>query len=186
MDMVKRKGGINQTNLVYARVTELIKKEGIVKVLELLKEEIIKLENEPSKQINKAGPYENIFITRKQLEMIYCPSTILKMNMIDKNSVALSKNKVYVNVKNRQFQIADKIFSLAPRRFDMFCTLLCSDEPVNRDNLLKRIWGSNYFEPKIVDITVARLRNDLRTVQKLISIKTVRHGYNLEISDYIL
>jgi len=192
------------TREIHAKVDTLIRAEGPAKVLERLegkRENIIikKLEESTDRQTDHKStvylhlsnprdglfPYDGSFITRKQLREANDPSTARK-DTLDKNPKSTRKSQLHINLKHCEVRIADKTFLLAERRFKMFCLLICNERPVERESILIDLWGSEQFDSKIVDVTVARLRHDLRSVQEFINIQTTRYGYELKIKDSIL
>ena len=91
----------------------------------------------------------------------------------------IRKGPLCVDLKTRQIGINGKAFApLAVRRFDVLCALMRSDGPVSREKLLKEIWGGVHNDPKVVDMTIARLRRDLKGAKHVL-IQTTRYGYEL-------
>lgn len=74
-----------------------------------------------------------------------------------------------------------KLPRLAARRFDLLVTLLGAEEALSRDQLLERIWNG-IDNPNLVDVTVLRLRQDLKKVPAF-RIKAERDGYLLVFRD---
>lgn len=71
---------------------------------------------------------------------------------------------------------------LAPRRFELLCALLRSDRAVSREELLDLLWDEEHGA-SVVDVTVLRLRDDLRT-QPVLSIATAVGGYLAVLAPY--
>lgn len=90
----------------------------------------------------------------------------------------LRKGRMSIDFASRQIWVDDeKIPSLPIKRFDLLCALMRRDGPASREELQKEVWGE-HNDPKVVDMTISRLRQDLQTA-KGIEIKTARHGYEL-------
>ncbi|MDO8805908.1 MAG: response regulator transcription factor [Elusimicrobiota bacterium] len=93
----------------------------------------------------------------------------------------LRKGHLIVDLKTRQFMFGNKSFpQLAPQRFFLLCALMRSDGPVSREKLLLDIWDETR-DPKVVDVTIARLRRDFKNLRH-VTIQTTRHGYALIVS----
>ncbi|MBO4734039.1 MAG: response regulator transcription factor [Clostridia bacterium] len=66
--------------------------------------------------------------------------------VLDLRRRALQKNGKHIELTQVEFQIMEYFFTH-------------SDTPVSRTDLLKKVWGDNYFgEEKIVDVNIRRLR----------------------------
>lgn len=90
----------------------------------------------------------------------------------------LRRGPLVVDLRTRQFSCCGKTFPpLAPQRFSLLCALMRGDGPVSREKLLLEVWGE-LKDPKVVDVTIGRLRRDLKGV-KQVSIQPARHGYTL-------
>lgn len=75
--------------------------------------------------------------------------------------------EVAVDVKTRRISIDGReLPQLAARRFDLLSELLEADGAVSRSELLMRIWNGN-DNLNLVDVTVLRLRQDLKKVRTL-------------------
>jgi len=94
----------------------------------------------------------------------------------------LSKGRLEVDLRTRQFTYAGRSFPpLAPQRFSLLCALMRGDGPVSREKLLLEVWGELH-DPKLVDVTIGRLRQDLKGV-KDVSIEPTHHGYVLVLTN---
>lgn len=92
----------------------------------------------------------------------------------------LRRGSLVVDLVSRRVSIHDRpIPELPIRRFDLLCALLRHDGAVSREELLMDVWGDHH-DPKVVDMTISRLRHDLRSARG-ISIKTTRYGYELVV-----
>lgn len=70
---------------------------------------------------------------------------------------------------------------LPARRFQLLCALLREPRAISREELLDRVWdGSDNLN--IVDVTILRLRQDLKDLSFL-RIETVPAGYRLVVGD---
>lgn len=75
--------------------------------------------------------------------------------------------EIVVNAKARRISIDGRELPLlAARRFDLLSELLQTEGAVSRSELLTRIWNGN-DNLNLVDVTVLRLRQDLKKVQTL-------------------
>ena len=120
---------------------------------------------------------------KKLLQLIHAAirpaEQVLPLALTDPGRV-LHKGPLTVDLKTRQLMVENKTFpALAPQRFSLLCALIRSDGPVSREKLLLDIWGDSR-DPKVVDVTIARLRRDLKRVRR-VSIETTRHGYALAV-----
>jgi DNA-binding response OmpR family regulator len=91
--------------------------------------------------------------------------------------------KIVVDTLKRVVWIGDsRLPELPARRFQLLCALLRRPEGLSREELLAQVWeGSDNLN--IVDVTVLRLRQDLKDFPTL-SIETVCAGYRLEMGPY--
>lgn len=93
----------------------------------------------------------------------------------------LRKGPLVVDLKTRQFSCGGKTFPpIAPQRFSLLCALMRSEGPVSREQLLLEVWGE-MKDPKVVDVTIGRLRQDLKGARQ-VSIQPARHGYDLVLT----
>ncbi|MFA6003560.1 MAG: response regulator transcription factor [Elusimicrobiota bacterium] len=93
----------------------------------------------------------------------------------------LSRGPLTVDLVSRRVCIQDKVLPALPiRRFDLLCALLRHKGAVSREELLMDVWGDHH-DPKVVDMTISRLRHDLRCA-RAVSIETTRHGYELVVT----
>lgn len=84
--------------------------------------------------------------------------------------------EIEVNEKARRISIDGReLPPLAARRFDLLSELLQTEGAVSRSELLTRIWNGN-DNSNLVDVTVLRLRQDLKKVRTL-RIKIEYDGY---------
>lgn len=90
-----------------------------------------------------------------------------------------------VNFNRREVFRDDKKLELTPREFDLFAYMVKNrDIALKRENLLEKVWGYDYYgDPKIVNVTVARLRDKLeRDPSNPEYISTVRGvGYMFQV-----
>lgn len=93
----------------------------------------------------------------------------------------LHKGPVSVDLIHREVIVAGRqVPRLTAKRFDLLLSLLRHEGPVDQDNLLNDVWGHK-GDLKSVQMTVARLREDLRVFPAL-QIKTDAHSYQLVIA----
>lgn len=93
----------------------------------------------------------------------------------------LRKGPLVVDLRTRQFSCGGKTFPpIAPQRFSLLCALMRSEGPVSREHLLLEVWGE-MKDPKVVDVTIGRLRQDLKGARQ-VSIQPVHHGYDLVLT----
>ncbi|MBI5625196.1 MAG: response regulator transcription factor [Elusimicrobia bacterium] len=94
----------------------------------------------------------------------------------------LSKGQISADPISREVRVGmRRIPRLPAKRFDLLCALIRRRGPVDRDELLEAVWPG-HIDTKVIDMTIARLRQDLHPVKGL-QIATVRHGYELVIDD---
>lgn len=93
----------------------------------------------------------------------------------------LHKGPVSVDLIHREVVVAGRqVPRLSAKRFDLLLSLLRHEGPVDQDKLLNDVWGHK-GDLKSVQMTVARLREDLRVFPAL-QIKTDAHSYELVIA----
>lgn len=86
--------------------------------------------------------------------------------------------EISVNAKVRRITIDGReLPQLAARRFDLLSELLETEGVLSRDELLARIW-KGIDNPNLVDVTVFRLRQDLKKVSTL-RIRIEHDGYSV-------
>lgn len=92
----------------------------------------------------------------------------------------LHKGRISADISHRQIWIdGEKLANIPVKRFDLLCALMKRQGPASREELHKEVWGE-HIDPKVVDMTVSRLRQDLQP-SKGVQIKTARYGYELEV-----
>lgn len=90
--------------------------------------------------------------------------------------------EIVVNAKERRISIDGcELPPLAPRRFDLLSALLEAEKVLSREELLARIWNG-IDNPNLVDVTVLRLRQDLKKVRTF-RIRTEHDGYIVVFRD---
>ena len=93
---------------------------------------------------------------------------------------SLPPNAVALDLLHRTLQIGDcRIAGLAAKRFDVLVALLRHDGSMTQEDLLMEVWGPDH-DPKTVQMTVARLREDLKPYPAL-QILTESRSYRLLI-----
>lgn len=95
-------------------------------------------------------------------------------------SPAPHKGGVVIDAVKRTVTIDGfRLPELPARRFQLLCALLSRPEVIGREELLRQVWfGSD--NPNIVDVTIMRLREDLKHLPFL-SIFTAPSGYRLVV-----
>lgn len=73
----------------------------------------------------------------------------------------------------------DRLPPLPPRRYQLLCALLGEERAMTREELLAQAWDGN-DNPNVVDVTILRLRLDLKALPFL-RIETTPAGYRLTI-----
>lgn len=92
-------------------------------------------------------------------------------------------SRVHVAPMKRSIWIdGRKLPRLAPRRFQLLSALLASRRRMSREELLTGIWDES-DNPNVVDVTVLRLRTDLRKIPNL-RIVTTPAGYEALLDPY--
>jgi DNA-binding response OmpR family regulator len=93
----------------------------------------------------------------------------------------LRKGPVTVDLIHREVVVSGRqVPKLSGKRFELLLSLLRHDGPVDQGELLRDVWGRT-GDPKSVQMTVARLREDLRGVPAL-KIKTDGHCYQVMVT----
>ncbi len=66
-----------------------------------------------------------------------------------------------VNFQKREVFRGDKKLELTPKEYDLFSYLVRhKDMAIRRETLLEKVWGYDFYgDPKIVNVTIARLRD---------------------------
>jgi DNA-binding response OmpR family regulator len=91
------------------------------------------------------------------------------------------RGMISVNVMHRDVIVAGRrLPRLSAKRFDLLLALLRHAGPVDQNVLLRDVWGHR-GDLKLVQITILRLREDLRNFPAL-QIKTEAPGYELVVS----
>jgi len=120
-------------------------------------------------------------LVRKIRSAVGTADQVLPLDLRQHGQV-LRKGQLTVDLKTRRFAVENRTFPPLPsQRFSLLCALMRGEGPVSREKLLLDIWGDNR-DPKVVDVTIARLRGDLKRV-KHVSIETTRHGYVLTVEE---
>lgn len=87
--------------------------------------------------------------------------------------------EIVVDLKARRISIDGRsLRPLAARRFDLLASLLQATGTVSREELLQRIWNGT-DNPNLVDVTVHRLRQDLKKI-RLFCIRADHDGYAIQ------
>jgi len=90
----------------------------------------------------------------------------------------LTRGPITLDIEDGRVLIEGKALpDLPPKRFDLLQALMRRMGPVTRPELLKEVWGSGH-DGKIVDVTISRLRQDLRPARG-VEVRTTRYGYEL-------
>lgn len=89
-------------------------------------------------------------------------------------------NAPVIDPVKRTVLIGDRLLPRLPaQRFQILCALARTPHPVSREELLSLVWeGSDNVN--LVDVTIGRLRRDLRAFSEL-SIETTPGGYRLVV-----
>jgi DNA-binding response OmpR family regulator len=96
---------------------------------------------------------------------------------------ALSRGGLVADPDSRRVWMNGReIVSPPARRFDLLCALLRRDGPVTREELLRAVWPDS-ANPNLVDVTVHRLRVDLKECPS-VHIKATQRGYRLGVTDF--
>ncbi len=91
----------------------------------------------------------------------------------------LRTGSVELDEEARRVTVEGREVELTRREFDLLAALLRDPGRVHtRDALLERVWGSNYLQPKTVDVHIAGLRRKLGDALTISSLRGV--GYRLE------
>lgn len=102
---------------------------------------------------------------------------VLRRYLKGKNSV--SKELVFrslsINLSNYTLKVNGKTMAIPPKELELLYFLASNPNTVfNRDQLLDRIWGYDYFgDSRTVDVHIKRLRSKLEDAEDGWSIKTV-------------
>lgn len=95
--------------------------------------------------------------------------------------VLLRRGPVSLDLIHREIEIDGlRLPRLASRRFDLLLALFRHQKPMDQASLLLEVWGMER-DLKVVQMTVARLREDLRSFPA-IQIRTTAHCYELIIT----
>lgn len=94
-------------------------------------------------------------------ELVLRAKTILKRTKKKKDIIKFPQ--LIIDKTSRQVKASEKKIDLTPKEFDLLWSLVSSNKKVfTRDELLKRIWGYNYFgDIRTVDTHIKSLRNKL-------------------------
>jgi DNA-binding response OmpR family regulator len=86
---------------------------------------------------------------------------------------------VELDVEARRCLVDGREVVLTRRQFDLLATLMeNAGRACSRERLLHDVWGSEYLEPKTVDVHVAALRRALGAALRITTLRGV--GYRLE------
>lgn len=97
---------------------------------------------------------------------------------------AFRKGPVTVDLLHQEVTVAGRpVPALATKRFNLLVALLRHDGLVTQDVLLTEAWGHKSGDLKLVQMTVARLRDDLKDFPAL-QIRTEAHSYELLIAPH--
>lgn len=113
-------------------------------------------------------------------ELVLRAKTVLRR--IDEKKDIVKFPQLVVNKTSRQVIVNEKLLELTPKEFDLLWALVSSVKKVfTRDELLKTVWGYNYFgDIRTVDTHIKSLRNKLGNPGSYI--KTVWGvGYKFEV-----
>lgn len=92
----------------------------------------------------------------------------------------LRRGPLFVDIVAQEVSVDGlRLRALPWRRFALLCALGRREGPVSREQLLEEVWGKE-ADPKVVDVTIARLRRDLQPVVAL-EVRTTRYGYELAV-----
>lgn len=92
----------------------------------------------------------------------------------------LRREDASIDLVHREIEIhGRRVHRLAGRRFEVFLVLFRNEKPMGQDELLNEIWGIRDYS-KVVQMTVSRLREDLKNVPE-IQIRTDARSYELVI-----
>jgi len=112
-------------------------------------------------------------------------SVLRRSQKLSTDKAMIHWNGIEIDPKNLTINIDNQTYELTRREVDILRYLIqCSDRPVNRQELLKEVWGysNTNMETRTVDIHMAKLRKKIeKNPQKPRHIVTVRgEGYKIE------
>jgi len=107
---------------------------------------------------------------------------ILSRQESKRSKSTISKGIISIEIKTMKTVIDENIVSLSKKEFELLQLFMENDEIVfNRDTLLNKIWGYDYFgDDRVVDTCIKRLRKKISPANNYI--KTVFGvGYKFEV-----
>lgn len=89
----------------------------------------------------------------------------LERRMARTNSGVLSRGEFVLDLRTRTLKKGDKPIELTQVEFQLMqCFMENPDHPLSREEILRRVWGEDYYgEEKIVDVNIRRLRMKIET-----------------------
>jgi DNA-binding response OmpR family regulator len=86
----------------------------------------------------------------------------VELDQIQEQTTILSHANLSVAVSSRHVELAGTAVSLQPKEFDLLVYLMRhAGEVLNREKLLRGVWGHEYVGRRTVDVHVRRLRAKL-------------------------
>jgi two-component system response regulator CssR len=111
-------------------------------------------------------------------ELILRVKAILKRHSNQQASEMVQYGNYEINITRREIKIANQVIDLTNKEFELLLFFLKNmNAPFSRDEILKQVWGSNYYgSDRVVDDLLRRLRHKMPELK----IETIYgYGYRL-------
>lgn len=111
-------------------------------------------------------------------ELILRVKAILKRHSNQQVSEMVQYSNYEINITRREIKISNQVIDLTNKEFELLLFFLKNmNAPFSRDEILKQVWGSNYYgSDRVVDDLLRRLRHKMPELK----IETIYgYGYRL-------
>ena len=115
-------------------------------------------------------------------ELLARVKVLLRRNIFDEERTVISNGDLKVHIPEREAFLRGNMLDLSPTEFDLLEILASRlGHTVNREELLKKIWGMSGGDTRTVDVHISRLRKKLDDGKKpILATQTLRgRGYRL-------
>jgi len=96
-------------------------------------------------------------------ELILRVKAILKRHLSHQASEMVHYGQYEINITKREIKILNKIIDLTNKEFELLLFFLKNmNQPFSRDEILRQVWGQNYYgSDRVVDDLLRRLRHKM-------------------------
>lgn len=140
-------------------------------------EEIKKNINDINSKINILYDEINIFYDR--VNIFYDKISNRKTLTINNNRIIIIEKEYKIMIDGIQLEATEKMYELFKYLYNKRHAI------ITRDELLNNVWGYekiSYGDPRVIDVTIARIRLEIKKITKTEIIKTRRqYGYFIDI-----